>query len=328
MKGWKREWLWWVVFALAGWVVWTDAGRHSGQLLVGMGLFFLPILPAVFLLWWLDRLPPLAMKYWIRAVGFGLLVAPVVASRMHLVSQVVVEGRLEDSGEFDSGTGATLGELASTLLSAPLWEETLKAILPLVFLFRSVSGRVGSASLAGPWPALLFGSLVTLFFGSMENSTHYARDSAGWDDRLLFAYLHLFFALPVLLAVGYAAFLPTLSRRLALLAVGFFLSTLLHGLWNWEARLGSVQSVAPWIAHAVILSPFVVVMTWILVYLDDSRRMNGRGLIPSPLSRHFPRSSPGVVAELREKMIGQALVEHPNLVAPPPLASASHEPVV
>jgi RsiW-degrading membrane proteinase PrsW (M82 family) len=325
MKDWKREWPWWVIFALAGWVVWTGAGRHSGQFLVGLGLFLLPILPPLFMLWWLDRLPPMAGRYWVRAVGWGLLVAPVIASRMHLVSQVVVEGRLEDSGAFDAGAGATLGELASTILSAPLWEETIKALLPLIFLFRSASGKPGTANLAGPWPALLFGSLVTLFFGSIENATHYARDSAGWGDRLVFAYLHLFFALPVLLAIGYAAFLSTLSRRLALLAVGFSLSIVFHGLWNWEARLGSVHSIAPWIEHAVILSPFVVIATWILVYLDEARRLQREGMLPTPLSRPFRRSTAATVAASREKRIRRALDEDPHLATSPPLSGTARD---
>jgi RsiW-degrading membrane proteinase PrsW (M82 family) len=325
MKGWKREWPWWVLFALAGWVVWTGAGRYSGQLLVGLGLFFLAILPALLLLWWLDRLPPLAAKYWVRAVGWGLLVAPVVASRLHLYSQVVVEGELADSGAFDAGSGATLGELAGTILSAPLWEETFKALLPLIFLFRSASGKPGTANLAGPWPALLFGSLVTLFFGTMENSTHYARTSDGWGDRFLFAYLHLLFVLPALLAIGYAAFLPTLSRRLALIAVGFFFSIVLHGLWNWEARLGSIRPVAPWIEHAVILSPFVIIATWILVYLDEARRLQREGMPPTPLSRPFRRSTAATVAASREKLIRRALDEDPHLATSPSLAGIARD---
>lgn len=326
MKGWKREWLWWVIFALAGCVVWVDAGRHTGQLLVGLGLSLLPVLPAIFVLWWMDRLPPLAAGYWIRAVGFGLLIAPVVASKMHLVAMVFVMGRVEDSGAFDPGADLTLGELASSLLSAPIWEEALKAVLPLLFLFRSVAGRAGTSVLAGPWPALLFGSIVTLFFGVIENATSYARDPSVWQTRLLFAYLHLLFALPTLLAIGYSAFLPTLSRRLALLVFGFALSTVLHGLWNWEARLGSVHPIAPWIAHAAILSPFVAIAAWLLVYRDDTRRLVREGMSPTPLSRRFDRATADTVVASREKLIRRALEEDPHLVSPPPVIETSQKP--
>jgi len=324
MTVWKREWLWWVIFVLAGWVIWRDAGRHSGELRKGLGFSLLPLLPALLMLWWMDRLPPLAARYWIRAVGWGLLVGPVVASKMHLVAMVVVGDKIAESGEFDPSLESTFAELASSLLSAPVWEESLKAILPVMFLVRSSSGRGGATALAGPWPALLFGSLVALSFGFIENATHYARNVSDWEGRRLFAYLHVLFALPLLLAVGYAAFLPTLSRRLALILLGWILSVALHGLWNWEARLGATSySVAPWIKQAVILSPFICVAVWVAVYLDDSRRLRREGMGPIPLARPFPTSRSESVAASREQMLRHALEEDPLLTKLPQSAEVS-----
>jgi len=301
MNGWKDSWPWWTLFLLAA--LWQGIGYDAFSLrfLQALLLASIPLLPAFALLWWLDRLPPIGARTWFLALGWGMVLIPPVASNFHAFVAVKVAIFLEGTGTFNSEEGQNFGALAGSVLSAPLVEESLKAFVPLWLLCRH-------RDLSGPWPALLTGCLVALGFGCLETTTVIGRaganpvspDAGGMIALLTarghFPYLHIVFSLPLLLAIGLAVFLPTLSRRLALVFAGWTGSVVLHGLWNWEVYFGNTQlSLAPWYKHAPEASPAIFLATVLLVFHLESKPLARSGVkVPGALRRFGRTDAEGI----------------------------------
>ncbi len=308
MKMLRNEWPWLVLFSLAIGVQVVGYDAFSARFGIGLATSMLPLLPGIALLWWLDRLPPLGGRVWTRSLGWGLLIVPLIASNTHLMVHVVIAGFLERNLPFSPGDSETFGGLAGSMLSAPVMEESLKAALPLWYLCRR-------HALSGPWPALLVGSLTALGFGCLENTTHFATESMFgplFASKFLFPYMHVFYSLPLFLAIGYAVYLPTLSRRLALVAVGWFASLLLHGLWNWEVIFGgSDLSVVPWYPHLAVVAPFLFIATILFVFLSETRALARSDIkVPGPLNR-FRGCDVNVVLENRRERFEKVFAVSP-----------------
>ncbi|MEZ5433009.1 MAG: PrsW family glutamic-type intramembrane protease [Verrucomicrobiales bacterium] len=139
----------------------------------------------------------------------------------------------------------------------------------------------------------MVGSLVAFGFGWFENAVHLGKASAGslmdaWNLRNSMAYLHVMFSLPMAFAIGLAALQSTLSRRIACIGLGWFLSALLHGLWNWEVLLGSTEfSVAPGFLSIKEWSLAIVPVAWLAIFWLDYRSLQGWG---APLAKWYARS--------------------------------------
>ncbi len=290
MKLLKSEWPWWCLFLLAG-VFTLKASSHWPWL--GLAAAAPPVVIAFALLAWFDRLVPLGARIWVRAIGWGMLVATFIATYTHLYVQIWVEDLVVSSGRFDPGHDVALAGIASSVLSAPLAEEGLKGMCLLVLMWSR------TRPVMGPWHGMLAGGLAALSFGFMENGLSFARSArvAGapgylemvWETRSLFPFLHMLFSLPMAFAIGLAALLPTISRRLAAIVIGWLVSVTFHGLWNWEVILGKTDySVAPWIGHAAGASPFLIVLFLGTAYWLESRSLESYGL-PAAKPFWWPR---------------------------------------
>lgn len=309
MKSRFRDWFWGLAFLFAAYLMWGDADREALDHAMGLALSLGAAAPALIALWWLDRLPPTPGKIWWRSLGFGIFIISIVATYIHLYVGVTVTEKAVESEAFDPGAAENLGSLAGSLLSAPIFEESFKGLLPFLMLLTSVDHSGLKRREVGPWPALLSGLLVCLAFGSVENASHFARDFSEWQGRLFFAYLHAAFSLPMLLAIGFAALLPTLSSRIALSLGGWLVSVALHGLWNGHVLFGNWEwSPGPWFRHAPVFSPVVCVLGVGFVYWCEVRMLRRCGVGPRPLSKP-PRSGeiPEILAA-REEILSRPLV--------------------
>lgn len=308
MKPRTSDWIWGLLILGSAFLMWGDLDRQALDHALGLGFSLAMVLPALLALWWLDRLPPTSARTWWRSLGFGIFIISILATYIHLYVGVTVTEKAVESEVFDAGKAENLGDLAGSILSAPIFEETFKGLLPFLMLLGSVDHAGLRRREVGPWPALLSGLLVCLAFGSAENATHFARDFADWQGRLFFAYLHAAFSLPMLLAIGFAALLPTLSSRIALSLGGWAVSVALHGLWNAKVLFGNWEgSPGPWFDHAPAFSPVLCVLCVGLVYWWEVRTLRHCGADPRPLSQP-PRS--GETSDLitaREEILSRPL---------------------
>lgn len=309
MKSRFRDWLWGLAFLFAAYLMWGEADRKALDHAMGLALSLGAASPGLVALWWLDRLPPTPGKIWWMSLGFGIFIIPIVATYIHLYVGLTITEKAVESEAFGPGTADNLGSLARSLLSAPIFEESFKGLFPLLMLLTSVDHTGLKRREVGPWPALLSGLLVSLAFGSVENAGHFARDFADWQGRLWFAYLHAAFSMPMLLAIGFAALLPTLSSRIALSLGGWAASVVLHSLWNGNVLFENWGwSPGAWFRHAPVFSPVVCVVCIGFVYWWEVRAIRRCGVDPRPLSKP-PRS--GEISEIlaaREEILSRPLV--------------------
>jgi RsiW-degrading membrane proteinase PrsW (M82 family) len=293
MKLWKTEWYWWCLFLIAAVILFRGYGGVAGGLWLGLLYAAAPMIPALAFLAWLDRLAPLGTRIWVRAIGWGMLVVTLVAGNTHVFVKIWVERLILGSGLFEPGQDVALGSIASSVLSAPMAEEAMKGLFLVLLLWSR------ARPIQGPWHGILAGSLVALSFGFMENGVNTARtlrqpNAPGfmemiWQTRSVFPFLHAFFSLPMSLAIGVAALMPTVSRRVAAVFVGWLISSGLHGLWNWEVLLGKSDfSVVPWFRHAAIVSPPLIVLFLWAAHVLESRSLERYG-VPAGGSHWWPR---------------------------------------
>ncbi len=280
------QWLWCSLYLISALELWSGHGLTAGAFGKGLGIALLPLLPGLALLVWLDRLPPIGAQIWAQAFGWGSLVIPFVASYTHVMVRVVVEDQVSNSGLFGPGDDAALGSLAGSVLSAPMVEEALKGLLPFLLLW-------GRRPILGPWQSVMVGSLVAIGFGWFENAIHLGKAPSGsmmdaWNLRSSMAYLHVMFSLPMAFAIGMAALQTTLSRRIVCIGLGWLLSALLHGLWNWEVLLGGTEfSVAPGYLSIKNWSLAIVPVAWLAVFWQEYRSLQCWG---APVAKWYARS--------------------------------------
>lgn len=303
MKRRTSDWFWGLAFLFAAYLMWGEADRDALDHAMGMALSLGAVMPALIALWWLDRLPPTPARIWWRSLGFGLFIISIVATYVHLYVGMTVTEKAVESEAFAPDKAGNLGDLAGTLLSAPIFEESFKGLLPFLMLLASVDHSGLKRREVGPWPALLTGLLVCLGFGSAENATHFARDFADWQGRLFFAYLHAAFSLPMLVAIGFAALLPSLSSRIALSLGGWLVSVALHGVWNADVLFESRE----WIRHAPAFSPVLCGLCVGFVYAWERRALRRSGVDLRPLSKTPRSGETSTILAAREKILSRPL---------------------
>lgn len=289
MKARTSDWIWGLALLGSAFLMWGDLDRHALDHALGLALSLAMVSPALLALWWLDRLPPTSARTWWRSLGFGIFIISILATYIHRYVGFTVTEKVVESEMFEPGKAQTLGDLAGSILSAPIFEETLKGLLPFLILLGSVDHAGLKRRDVGPWPAVLSGVLVSLAFGSVENASHFATSFSDWQGRLFFAYLHAAFSLPMLLAIGFAALLPSLSSRMALSLGGWVVSVVLHAWWNADVSFRSLDWGYGGIRHAALLSPLICVLGVGFAYTWEWRALRRGGALPPPLSRP-PRS--------------------------------------
>ncbi len=299
--------IWGLALLGSAFLMWGELDRHALNHALGLALSLVMVAPALLALWWLDRLPPTSARTWWRSLGFGIFIISILATYIHLYVGVTVTEKAVESEMFDAGKAQNLGDLAGSILSAPIFEETFKGLLPFLMLLTSVDHAGLKRRDVGPWPAVLSGFLVSLGFGSVENATHFARDFSDWQGRLFFPYLHAAFTLPMLLAIGFAALLPSLSSRMALSLGGWIVSVALHAWWNVDVSFQNLDWGYGGIRHAAPLSPLICVLGVGFAYAWELRALRCEGALPPPLSRPPRSGETASTLAAREQVLSRPL---------------------
>jgi RsiW-degrading membrane proteinase PrsW (M82 family) len=236
--------------------------------LAGLIAAALPVPVYVTLVLWLDRYEP--EPPWMLAAAFfwGALVAVFFAIIINSLGVAVV-------GAF---AGDATGESYGLVVSAPVVEETAKAlVLFALFFFRR-------DEFDGVTDGVIYAAMVGLGFAMTENVKYYGMAVAEHNALGVFIVRGIFspFAHPLftgMTGVGLGLAAQTLRRWVKVVApaVGFAAAVMLHAAWNASARMTSAYEDGAY----VLLTYFLVMMPTffgLLLVIFLSLRREGRVL--------------------------------------------------
>ena len=178
---------------------------------------------AIFL--WLDRYDPEPFKT--LAVAFVWGAAPAI-----LISAIA-----------NAVAGEVIGDLMTTVVSAPLIEETSKGlgVLLIALLFRRDFDSVVDG--------IVYAGVVALGFAAVENIEYYGRGfRAHGMEGLAGVYLvrgvlapfsHVLFTCMTGIGIGVARETHNAVLKWTAPLIGFSCAVFLHSSWNWMAQLGN-----------------------------------------------------------------------------------------
>lgn len=232
-------------------------------LLIGAVLAILPVPIYATLALWLDRFEAEPPQLLLLAFFWGASIAIFFAALFNTLSFIIVAAAL--------GEGA--GEFASTVISAPIVEESAKGLALLIFYLWKRD------EFDGVIDGIVYAAMVGLGFAMTENISYYGRALIeGGAEATAFTvvlrgvmgpYAHPLFTSMFGIGLGLARQTHRPSMRWLAPIGGLLLAMLLHATWNFTAGLG----LAFFVAYLVVMVPvFVAVLG--LVYTSLRREGN------------------------------------------------------
>jgi RsiW-degrading membrane proteinase PrsW (M82 family) len=248
------------------WVIGYETGPVP--FLAGLVAAALPVPVYVTLVLWLDRYEPEPPLMLAAAFFWGALVAVFFAIVINSLGVAAVR----------AVAGESAGDTYGMVVSAPLVEETAKAlVLFALFLWRR-------DEFDGVTDGVVYAAMVGLGFAMTENVQYYGVAVAENHALGVFIVRGLFspFAHPLFtgmtgVGLGLAAQTERRFVRLAAPAAGFAVAVVLHAGWNASARLTAMSDDGAY----VLLTYFLVMMPTffgMLLVIFLSLRREGRVL--------------------------------------------------
>jgi len=215
-----------------------------------MLLVYLPV-PSV-----LDRFDPEPWWCVLMAFLWGAIVATGVAGFANAFVHLHVA----------TAYGPRAGQLAATLISAPVSEEIMKGMVVLgffVFLRREFDGVVDG---------IVYAIFSALGFAAVENVSYYARAALEGQDVFASTFVlrgivapwgHPLYTSMTGIGIGLARESHSAALRVAGPIVGLALAIVLHATWNYVPNLGAdvfLVSLLFWFAFVGVFSIIVVAL--------------------------------------------------------------------
>jgi RsiW-degrading membrane proteinase PrsW (M82 family) len=218
-----------VLFALLlGLIVLLLIGIEAGPvgLLIGFIVATLPVPIYIGLALWIDRYEHEPL--WMLATSFfwGALVAVFIAFLFNTASSVMVAVMTESE---------EAGEAFGAVISAPIVEETAKAIILFIFFFAKRDEFDGVVD------GIVYAAMAGLGFAMTENIQYYARAVMDEHQTLsnvfilrgtLAPFSHPLFTSFTGMGLGFARQSTNTFVKLLAPLVGFAMAIVLHGTWN------------------------------------------------------------------------------------------------
>jgi len=254
-----------IVLLLIGLITLLIIGAEVGPigLVTGLVLATVPLPLYLGLALWIDRFEPEPIRMLAWAFFWGATAATFFALILNTVGQSVV------SSEF----GSSFGEVYGSSISAPVVEESAKAIVLLaIYRFRR-------SELNGVLDGIVYASMVGLGFATTENVLYYGNSAAGdgvpleatfFMRGVLSPFAHPVFTAMTGIGFGIAVASGRPLRRLAPL-VGLLGAMFLHSLWNSSATVGDGAGFVG--VYFLIMIPIFVA---VIVISIVARRREGR----------------------------------------------------
>src|SRR5260221_9944770 len=217
-----------MVVALLGLIVLALIGSETGpvQLIIGMICACLPVPIYVMLLLWIDRYE--SEPLWMLATAFfwGALVAVFIAFIFNTGISIMAAVATHNQ---------QIGENVGAVISAPIVEESSKALILLILFFWKKDEFDGIVD------GVLYAGMVGLGFAMTENVLYYGRALQGGEEALTFIFIlrgmaapfsHPLFTSMTGIGLGWSRQSNHPFIKLVAPVLGFMLAVLMHATWN------------------------------------------------------------------------------------------------
>ncbi|MEO8433957.1 MAG: PrsW family intramembrane metalloprotease [Pyrinomonadaceae bacterium] len=251
--------------ALLGLLLLLLIGVETGPagLIVGMLVATLPVPFYVMLILWIDRYESEPM--WMLATAFfwGALVAVFIAFILNTAGGIFVTIATNDKN---------VGAAFAAVISAPIVEETAKALILFIFFFWKKD------EFDGILDGIVYAGMVGLGFAMTENIQYYGK--AMLDGTLggtiivrgtLAPFSHPLFTSMTGIGLGWARQSKSSAIKLIAPLAGFLLAIFLHAAWNGSAVIFGGLGLL--ITYLILMVP-VLIATLMVVYFGWRREGN------------------------------------------------------
>jgi protease PrsW len=237
-------------------------GLETGPVALMLGLITatIPVPLYVVLVLWIDRYE--AEPLWMLATAFfwGALIATFFAFLLNTTSQGIV-GSLTD---------ASAGEAFAAVISAPIVEETGKAIILFIFFFWKKDEFDGVVD------GIVYASMAALGFAMTENILYYGKAAAEGGGGALtltiiirgfFApFSHPLFTSLTGIGLGLARQSTNIAIKVLTPVIGLLMAIFMHSIWNGSAVFGGGGVFI--LTYLIVMVPaFLIILTVISLAL-------------------------------------------------------------
>jgi RsiW-degrading membrane proteinase PrsW (M82 family) len=253
-----------LIALLFGLLVLLLIGFQTGPvgLLVGMICATIPVPIYVMLVLWIDRYESEPMWMLCTAFFWGALVAVFFAYILNTVTGTAV----------GMATNPQAGEIFAMVISAPIFEESSKAIILFIFFFWKKD------EFDGVTDGIVYASLVALGFAMTENFQYYGGAMikgmlpGTFIVRGLFApFSHPLFTSMTGIGLGLARQSKNTAVKFLAPVGGLLLAMILHATWNGSGAFGG--GLAFLAIYVVVMIPAFIVLLVVIIF---SLRREGR----------------------------------------------------
>jgi len=238
---------------LLGLIVILLIGTETGLvgLMIGLVCATLPVPIYIMLLLWIDRYE--SEPLWMLATSFfwGALVAVFAALILNTLVGGI-SGAVANSKEF--------GETVGAVVSAPIVEESAKALILLILFFWKKDEFDGIVD------GIVYAGMVGLGFAMTENILYYGRAAEKGSEFLTFVlvlrgmaapFAHPLFTSMTGIGLGWARQSQNGFVKIAMPFLGFLLAILMHALWNGSAAFGG--GVGFFAVYFIVMGPAFII---------------------------------------------------------------------
>jgi RsiW-degrading membrane proteinase PrsW (M82 family) len=225
-------------------------------LLLGFVTATIPVPLYIALVLWIDRYEGEPLWMLTTAFFWGALIATFFAFLFNTIMQVVV----------DALAGASAGEAFAAVVSAPIVEETGKALILFIFFFAKKD------EFDGVIDGVVYASMAALGFAMFENILYYGKAAEKGGGEALTAvfilrgffapFSHPLFTSMTGIGLGLARQSNNLAIKIITPIIGLSMAIFMHSLWNGSAVFGG--SAVLLLIYILVMVPAFFIMLFVI----------------------------------------------------------------
>ena len=256
-----------MVAALLGLIVLLLIGSETGLvgMMIGLVCASLPVPVYVMLLLWIDRYEHEPL--WMLAAAFlwGALIAVFIAIILNTINGAIVAAVT---------SSAQIGQNFGAVISAPIVEESAKALILFILFFWKKDEFDGIVD------GIIYAGMVGLGFAMTENILYYGRAVQEGVGALTFIFVlrgmaapfsHPLFTSMTGIGLGWSRQSNNGFSKIVMPVIGFMVAILLHATWNGTATYGG--PVGFFAGYFIVMGPAFIITLMVIFF---SLRREGR----------------------------------------------------